>query len=88
MVNEETWWAERYTCFETWNIYLYKLYKLVSVCLKAISFLHLFPELVLVLVTPDDPDSEKRSSKKDKETEITAQGFHADIRWPDHPGAT
>ena len=73
----KTRWVERHTCFETFL----ELYKYLSICLKAISLPHLFPELVLV--TPDDPESEKWGWEKNKETKITAQGLHAGIRRPE-----
>ena len=73
----KTRWVERHTCFETFL----ELYKYLSICLKAISLPHLFPELVLV--TPDDPESEKWGWEKNKETKITAQGLHAGIKRPE-----
>ena len=57
----KTRWVERRTCFE---IFL-ELYKYLSICLKAISLPHLFPELVVV--TLDDPESEKWGWEKKKE---------------------
>ena len=54
----KTRWAEQHTYFET----ILELYKYLSVCLKAIiSLLHL-PELVLV--TPDDSESENGVGKR------------------------
>ena len=49
--------------------------KCMSICLKAISLPHLFPELALV--TPSDPESEKWNRACD--IKVTAQGLHAMI---------
>lgn len=68
----KTRWVERHTCFETFL----ELYKFLSICVKAISLPHLYPEF-----EPNDPDSEKWNW--DKDTKVTATGLHAMIRRPE-----